>query len=270
MNKKYWYKIDFSKASKSLAAKNNVSFHFWEHFIYSSKPIKYSSKSNNKHSILFSSPKADKKGSNLSFWPGELKATKQKLSKLKFNFGKFTAIFKGKNLNKNYKKLKSIEFFNSKLGKVTYQFNKVISGDPNNLTNPDKNIIVIGSKYNDDLDGDGGENKIYGLGGNDYIEISGSRNLVYGGKGNDILDVRGAGHKLYGGQGKDIFKLSSSAKNVLIADFKDKQDKILIDSSKKYRLKNKGKNVYIYLENNLLARVKGAKGLLSKKGKYLV
>ena len=222
---------------------------------------------------LFSSPKANKKGSNLSFWPGESKATKKKLSKLKFNFGKFTGIFKGKNLNKNFNKLKSIEFFNSKLGKVTYQFNKVISGDPNNLklTNPDKNIIVVGSQYNDDLEGDGGQNKIYGLGGNDYIEVSGSKNLVYGGKGNDILDVRFAGHKLYGGKGKDLFKLSSSAKNVLIADFKDKQDKILIKGvTNKLKLKNKAKDVYIYDGNDLLAKVKKAKGLLSKKGKYLV
>ena len=128
---------------------------------------------------------------------------------------------------------------------------------------------VIGSKYNDELEGDGGQNIIYGLGGNDDIEVSGTKNIVYGGKGKDILDVRGGSHKLYGGKGKDIFKLGS-AKNVLIADFKDKQDKILIDSSGKYKLKNKGKNVYIYLENDLLARVKGAKGLLSKKGKYLV
>ena len=132
MNKKYWYKIDFSKASKSLAAKNNVNFHFWEHFLYSPKIIKYSSKSNNKHSVLFSSPKANKKGSNLSFWPGESEAKKQNLSKLKFNFRKFTAIFKGKNLNKNYNKLKSLEISNSELGKVTYQFNKVFSGDPTN------------------------------------------------------------------------------------------------------------------------------------------
>ena len=264
MKKKYWYKIDFSKASKSLAAKNNVNFHFWEHFLYSSSPIKYSSKSNNKHSILFSSPK-----NNLQFPEGESEATKQKLSKLKFNFGKFTAIFKGKNLNKNFKKVKSLEIFNSKLGKITYQFNKVISGDPYNLMDPDKNNIVIGSKYNDELEGDGGQNIIYGLGGNDDIEVSGTKNIVYGGKGKDILDVRGGSHKLYGGKGKDIFKLGS-AKNVLIADFKDKQDKILIDSSGKYKLKNKGKNVYIYLENDLLARVKGAKGLLSKKGKYLV
>ena len=35
-------------------------------------------------------------------------------------------------------------------------------------------------------------------------------------------------------------------------------------------IKNKGKNVHIYMGNDLLAKVQGAKGNLSKKGKYLV
>ena len=39
---------------------------------------------------------------------------------------------------------------------------------------------------------------------------------------------------------------------------------------KKLKLKNKGKDVYIYKGKDLLAKVKGAKGDLSKKGKYLV
>ena len=138
-----------------------------------------------------------------------------------------------------------------------------------NTVIPDKNNIVIGSKYNDHLEGDDGQNKIYGLGGNDFIEVLGYKNLVYGGNGKDILDVWGGSHKLYGGKGKDIFKLGG-AKNVVIADFKNKQDKILIESSKKYKLKNKGKDVFIYEGNDLLAKVKKAKGLLSTKGKYLV
>ena len=39
---------------------------------------------------------------------------------------------------------------------------------------------------------------------------------------------------------------------------------------KKLKLKNKGKDVNIYKGKDLLANVKGAKGDLSKKGKYLV
>ena len=37
---------------------------------------------------------------------------------------------------------------------------------------------------------------------------------------------------------------------------------------KKLKLKNKGKDVHIYKGKDLLAKVKGAKGDLSKKGKY--
>ena len=36
------------------------------------------------------------------------------------------------------------------------------------------------------------------------------------------------------------------------------------------KLKNKGSDVYIYMGKDLLANVKGAKGDLSKKGKYFV
>ena len=39
---------------------------------------------------------------------------------------------------------------------------------------------------------------------------------------------------------------------------------------KKLKLKNKGKDVYIYEGKDLLAKVKKGKGLLSKKGKYLI
>ena len=43
-----------------------------------------------------------------------------------------------------------------------------------------------------------------------------------------------------------------------------------VGSMKKLKLKNKGKDVHIYKGKDLLAKVKGAKGDLSKKGKYFV
>jgi len=114
------------------------------------------------------------------------------------------------------------------------------------------NDIVVGGKGNDNLWGYSGNDKISGGSGND---------ILCGGKGND---------KLIGGKGKDIFKLSSGKGFDLIQDFKNKQDKIFIGTAKKLKLKNKGKDVYIYKGKDLLAKVKGAKGDLSKKGKYLV
>ena len=115
-----------------------------------------------------------------------------------------------------------------------------------------KNDTLIGSKSNDSLWGYAGNDKISGGNGNDTL---------IGGKGND---------KLIGGKGKDIFKLSKGKGYDLIQDFKDKQDKIFIGSAKKLKLKNKGKDVYIYKGKELLGKVKGAKGDFSKKGKYLV
>ncbi len=95
-------------------------------------------------------------------------------------------------------------------------------------------------------------------------------NILNGGKGNDTLAGGKGKDKLIGGKGKDTFKLSTGKGYDLIKDFKDKEDKIFIGSIKKLKLKNKGKDVYIYKGNDLLAKAKGAKGDLSLKGKYLI
>jgi Ca2+-binding RTX toxin-like protein len=115
-----------------------------------------------------------------------------------------------------------------------------------------------------------GIENVYGGGGNDKLYGSKGSNILNGGTGNDLL-VGGLGNdKLMGGSGKDIFKLSKGKGYDLIQDFKNKHDKIFIGSTKKLKLKNKGKDTLIYSGNDLLAIVKKAKGLLSKKGKYLV
>ena len=115
-----------------------------------------------------------------------------------------------------------------------------------------KNDVMSGKKGNDNLWGYAGNDKISGGSGND---------ILVGGIGKDIL---------IGGSGKDIFKLSKGKGFDLIQDFKNKQDKIFIGSMKKLKLKNNGKDVFIYSGKDLLAKVKGAKGDLSEKGKYLV
>ena len=109
--------------------------------------------------------------------------------------------------------------------------------------------------------GDLGADIIYGGSGSD---------LLYGGFGSDKLHGGKGKDKLIGGKGKDIFKLSKGRGYDLIQDFKDKKDKIFIGSYQNLKLKNKGKNVFIYDGNDLLAKVKGAKGLLSKQGKYFI
>jgi Ca2+-binding RTX toxin-like protein len=116
-------------------------------------------------------------------------------------------------------------------------------------------------KKNDTLTGGKANDKLWGYAGNDKISGGSGNDILCGGKGKDIL---------IGGKGKDIFKLSKGKGYDVIQDFQDKQDKIFIGSMKKLKLKNKGKDVYIYTGKDLLAKVKGAKGNLSKKNKYLV
>ena len=138
---------------------------------------------------------------------------------------------------------------------------------------------VLGGIQKDVFKTKGGKDYIFGGQGNDKIYSGAGKDKVFGGLDNDLI-IGGSGNdlitgglgkdKLIGGKGKDIFKLSKGKGYDLIQDFKNKQDKIFIGSMKKLKLKNKGKDVYIYKGKDLLANVKGAKGDLSKKGKYFV
>ena len=128
----------------------------------------------------------------------------------------------------------------------------------------------ISGSGNDELIGNNKNNNLKSGSGNDILIGGQGKDKLTGGKGNDKL-IGGKGKdKLIGGKGKDIFKLSKGKGYDFIQDFQDKQDKIFIGSMKKLKLKNKGNDVYIYQGSDLLANVKGAKGDLSKKGKYFV
>ena len=123
---------------------------------------------------------------------------------------------------------------------------------------------------NDIISGGTGNDKLWGYSKNDKVSGGSGNDILNGGDGNDLL-VGGKGKdKLVGGIGKDIFKLSPGKGYDLIKDFEDKQDKIFIGSIKKLKLKNRGKDIHIFSGKDLLAKVKKAKGDLSKKGKYLI
>ena len=132
-------------------------------------------------------------------------------------------------------------------------------------------IVDLKSLYLDeDFYGTEFNDTIFGAEGKDYLRGQGGNDLLKGGDGNDTL-VGGVGNdKLIGGKGKDTFKLSKGEGFDLIKDFKKSEDKIFIGSGKKLKLKNKNGDAYIYKGNDLLAKVEGAAGELSKKGKYLV
>ena len=284
MNKKYHFKIDFSKASKSFANLNSLDVNDWGFILKSAKLKKYTNKSDKKHELIFSLPK---KVTN-KILKGATASLKKVLKNKKINFGNIEVSFFGKNLNSNFNNLTSISLksSNKNIGKISYlfekSFDKALMHTNKNLNykkiqelvlvDLDKNGIVMGSNFNDKkLIAHGGQNKVHAGKGDDIILIEGKKNLIYGGAGNDILQVyNGYSHKLYGGKGKDIFKLNNGKGHNLIQDFKNKEDKIFIGSMNKLKLKNKGNDVYMYKGKDLLANVKGAKGDLSKKGKYFV
>ena len=137
--------------------------------------------------------------------------------------------------------------------------------------NTTKNLQEYGSPYHDKYINKKSQNiTFYGFEGNDHIITGDGNDKIYGGSGKDLL-IGGSGKDLLvGGKGKDIFKLSTGKGYDLIQDFENKEDKIFIGSMNKLKLKNKGKDVLIYKGKDLLANVKGAKGLLSKKGQNLI
>ena len=114
-----------------------------------------------------------------------------------------------------------------------------------------------------------GNDKVYGSKGSNTLNGGIGNDSLVGGKGDDTL-IGGKGKdKLIGGKGK-IFLNYLRVQDRSDPDFQDKKDKIFIGTSKNLKLKNKGNDVYIYKGKDLLAKVKGAKDELSKKGKYLV
>ena len=109
---------------------------------------------------------------------------------------------------------------------------------------------------------------ISGSHGSDKITGTSNDDVLKGNGGNDVLNGNGGNDVLYGGTGND--KLSKGEGYDLIQDFENKKDKIFIGSSNKIKLENESNYVFIYKGKDLLAKVKGAKDELSKKGKYLV
>ena len=109
MNKKYHYKIDFSKGSKKLAKSLSLHFNFWKHFYKFSKLKKVISYSSKELKSNFSSPKKFDENKFFSSNPLEYE-----LKGKKFSFGNYQAVFKGKNLKNNFKKLNSILVSNKK------------------------------------------------------------------------------------------------------------------------------------------------------------
>ncbi|WP_352566505.1 beta strand repeat-containing protein, partial [Mesorhizobium australicum] len=113
-------------------------------------------------------------------------------------------------------------------GTGTQNHSTDLVGDSHTYTSTSGLPNIIGSNYDDILNGDGSANALYGGAGNDTINGNTGNDTLIGGAGNDTL-VGGAGNDLLiggagadtltGGIGADTFKIDNLNIKDLIADY---------------------------------------------------
>ena len=74
-----------------------------------------------------------------------------------------------------------------------------------NINGDDKGNTLRGTNSNDDIEGRGGDDRLFGRAGNDDIE---------GGDGNDVLDGGSGRNDLEGGLGNDVFIFKSGKTDI--------------------------------------------------------
>ncbi|PBB89756.1 hypothetical protein CK215_26075, partial [Mesorhizobium sp. WSM3864] len=115
-------------------------------------------------------------------------------------------------------------------GTATQNHSADLVGDSHTYTSTSLLPNIIGSNFDDTLNGDGSANVLYGGAGNDTVNGNGGNDTLVGGAGNDTLNG-GAGNDLLigglgqdtltGGTGADTFKLDHLELNIkdLITDY---------------------------------------------------
>lgn len=78
------------------------------------------------------------------------------------------------------------------------------------------------------MEGDDGDDKLYGGSGDDAIHGWFGNDQLWGGAGNDMLEAGGGTDKLWGGKGADDFVFGNGIGKDVIYDFKLKQGDQLI------------------------------------------
>ncbi len=87
-----------------------------------------------------------------------------------------------------------------------------------------------GSKFNDTLKGNDGNNILDGGAGNDALNGGGGMDTLKGGAGNDTLDGKQDKDTLTGGAGNDIFKFTVNGPADKITDFNVTNDTIQLEN----------------------------------------
>ena len=124
------------------------------------------------------------------------------------------------------------------------------------------NDIVVGNRAANTLNGQAGNDRLYGGSRNDHL---------YGGSGNDFL-IGGSGRDhLWGQGGRDTFRIQRGTGYDVIKDFSDGEDRIQLGSGRKgIRLKTRCDDVLVYQNRDLMAIVEDSAGDLVQRGNFLI
>ncbi len=112
----------------------------------------------------------------------------------------------------------------------------------NKLNGQNGNDTVYGGTKNDTIHGNAGKDKLYGYSGNDKIYGDSSNDTIYGGKGNDYIDGGSGNDKIYGQYGTNTLKGGSGNDTITGGTGKDK----IYGTSGKNYLYGKNGNDSIY------------------------
>lgn len=86
-----------------------------------------------------------------------------------------------------------------------------------------------GNGGRDTLEGGGGKDALNGGGGKDMLDGGGGKDALDGGGGRDMLEGGRGSDQLTGGGGRDFFVFSTGDGRDTITDFRDRQDRIMIE-----------------------------------------
>lgn len=82
----------------------------------------------------------------------------------------------------------------------------------------------IGSRYNDDLRGNGSSELIQGWHGDDLLQGRGGDDTLFGGSGNDTIEGQGGTDRLFGNGGSDTFVFAPGMDRDTVVDFQNNID----------------------------------------------
>ena len=163
-----------------------------------------------------------------------------------------TAVFSGKNNRINLNTTKAQNTGDGKDRLIAIENVNAGSG----------NDVVTGNKANNTLNGQNGNDKLNGAAGNDVLIGGNGNDVLSGGSGDDIIDGGKGLDKMTGGSGTDYFVLNSGVGYGKIMDFDVAEDWIYIDSDfYSMSVGDSGKNLDIFRENDLVAKVMGLAGM---------